>query len=392
MLIVAQFRFLRSQRKLLESRLTRNKRDLFTLLSKASETSTPASQQVSASPAIIGNIQHQPPRGLRRILNKKAMNSIAEVESSPALQDITLVILTHERHRYLQRALDYYQNWNTQIIVSDSSEDRYIYPLPTNVKYLHRPANTRIERIAEALKIVHTPLTLLAADDDFISPFGVTTAHKWLEQHKHCTCAQGWHGGFSQDSRKKVRWMRLHKFAQHYSVSDKSAEERIVAQARMYMNCIYALHRTPALRHYYCDVCPDLGTAIVDGRPDLLELGQAINSVSWGFHVVLPVFWIAREMIADSDGELCREKRLDTDNCLDLLFERLAISLQSFFHSRQAMEAFNAAKYAYRDFHRQWHQMQIPHIGSINEVLSSQNDKAVIANIREVINKHSFAV
>lgn len=330
-------------------------------------------------------------RSFRKHLDKKAYKQVDEAEASSSLQTLTIIILTHQRHHYLKRCLDFYSKWRTQIIVLDSSEERYPSTLPHQVKYLHRPEATRACRLNEALQIVQTRLTLLAADDDFISPIGVNAAHDWLEKHDECSCVQGWHGGFSSLGSGIGEWRALHKFARDYSVNDKTPEARIIAQSGLYMNCIYALHRTEALRLYYCDICPKLGLEIVETRPDLLELGQAITSVTLGSHVVLPVFWIAREMMSDSDGELCKAQSLDSDLILDLFFERLASALTNLIGANLTTDVFQRANQAYRNFHHQWHQLKIPHSAPINEILCCAKDRAVAARIVNTIARHPFA-
>ena len=57
-----------------------------------------------------------------------------------SLEDITLIIPTHERHSYLDRVLDYYSRYDLSMYIVDSSTLPYSgNGLTANMKYLHFP-------------------------------------------------------------------------------------------------------------------------------------------------------------------------------------------------------------------------------------------------------------
>ena len=52
---------------------------------------------------------------------------------------ITVIIPTHERPQYLQRALDYWSQSGMKILVADSSAKKYQGQIPESVYYYHYP-------------------------------------------------------------------------------------------------------------------------------------------------------------------------------------------------------------------------------------------------------------
>ena len=322
----------------------------------------------------------------------RARFQVEKIGRDPLLRQVTLVIPTHCRHQYLERALDHYRNWNVDLVVADSTEQPFSASLPDGVTYLHRPGLGYGKKISEVLDTVETPLVLLAADDDFISPVGVLRATEYLLEHPECACAQGWHAGFQRSvkgRKTELVWYALHVFAKKYRVAEQDAPGRISRQAQLYMNNFYAVHRTEVMRYFFCNIRPSLSQDILARRPDLLEVAQALSTVTWGPHIVLPVFWIARESIADSAGAECPVS-LNSDPDAATVFTQLAENLLEPSGVENLQDCFAAAREQFLTYRGKWERGEIEHMAVLDEVVESAVDRAVIARITSMIRRYPF--
>ena len=382
--LLVQFRFARSQRKRLEKSLARLKHAISGVCNRSE----------GALKTNVGEIEQPviPRTFLARLMPnftlKYGLNQLEKAQEDESLKDVTLIIPTHCRHRYLTRALKFYYDWNLRIIVTDSTEERFSDVLTGKVSYLHRPSLPFAEKLKEALEMVQTPMVLVAADDDFISPAGVIKAIMHLHKNPKCACAQGWHSAFSHSPLGRIKWHSIHFFAKTYKVDDSNSANRILNQAELYMNCFYALHRTHVLKHYFSDVCPQLPKDVLTSRPELLEVGQALTTVAWGYHVVLPVLWIAREILADSSGATANAST-EGDEAAKRFFSALANSLAEYIPHNCPQEVLESAMVRFQHFQERWNKLEIPHFQSLKKVVRAPVDQAFLSRISEMIRPYT---
>ena len=85
------------------------------------------------------------------------------------LEEVTIIIPTHNRNILLKRAIDYYTNFNCNIIICDSSEIPITDLLnQTNIIYLNYPNASFAKKLSKAITHVKTKFVCLSADDDFL--------------------------------------------------------------------------------------------------------------------------------------------------------------------------------------------------------------------------------
>jgi glycosyltransferase domain-containing protein len=84
------------------------------------------------------------------------------------MNNVTIVVPTHNRHKYLKRSMEYFKNFDAHIIYCDSSFEKYSKELYSNISYLHLPDQNFASKVLIALERVSTSLVALCADDDFI--------------------------------------------------------------------------------------------------------------------------------------------------------------------------------------------------------------------------------
>ena len=198
-------------------------------------------------------------------------------------ENLTIIIVTHNRPALIARALDYYMKWNCTIFVCDSSCDLPKFVDSPKIQVLHTPGLLYNQKIHEALKKVITPYVCLSADDDFLAESGIMMSIGFLEEHKDYVSAQGHYVMFNWVLRQVLIYPNYLSTIGYNIDADYSAQ-----RMKTYMHQIYSLHRTNVFQKSFL-MMSDLDIN------ELVELGVAINGMIYGKHMVLPVFWMARD-------------------------------------------------------------------------------------------------
>lgn len=89
------------------------------------------------------------------------------------MNDVCIIIPTHERPGYLARCMKYYAGFACQVVVADSSAQAWGGPVPANIRYCHLPGLRFAPKLAMVLGSVEQDLVALAPDDDFLFPGAV---------------------------------------------------------------------------------------------------------------------------------------------------------------------------------------------------------------------------
>lgn len=114
--------------------------------------------------------------------------------SFPHLNNLTIVILTYQRQKYILRAMNYWSGSNVKLVVIDGSklgiEDRLIKKLSNNINYIHHPVSLH-QRMLYALKFVETEFVLLGGDDDFFIPSALNSCIEILLKDKELVSCIG---------------------------------------------------------------------------------------------------------------------------------------------------------------------------------------------------------
>lgn len=223
---------------------------------------------------------------------------------------VTIVVPTHNRHRYLPRVLEYYRDFDCAVIIADSTSEAY--PLrqgiAATIQYMHLPGMGLTEKIGCALGAVNTPYLAMSADDDFLIREGLSACLEFLEQDRAYTAAQGQiicyrcAGGEEDD----VEFRRLYDVPAAGGLRADEPFERLEAMFSSYKSFFYAVHRTDSLRSAFS------GAGQVVHNLYLNEYLTAMVPLTLGKFMELPVLYQIREYSETSDDKT-------TDN-LDRLF------------------------------------------------------------------------
>jgi glycosyltransferase domain-containing protein len=244
---------------------------------------------------------------------------------------VTLVIILHNRHRNLDRLLEYYVNFESPIIIADSSKEEHFFSnWKANLTYLYTPGLTYTQKIEKLLDTVTTPYMVMNADDDFIVPAGLYDCVQFLNDNESYSAAQGMILKYYKNTiEKKVRFGLLYKG--DYSLNMDDPMERLQNLFHPYKSLLYAVHRTNILRACYKNAGKGIRNLYLN------EYLVSIGTVLLGKTKDMPSLYQLREYTEDSDDKItdnldvilsAEKHKQELQYFLDNLVTNLAIASQ----------------------------------------------------------------
>jgi glycosyltransferase domain-containing protein len=213
---------------------------------------------------------------------------------------ITLLIPTYNRHQYLKRILEYYQDCSFHVIVADSSKNGYnsTTPQPRSFQYLHFPDISLTQKLETALNEVKTKYVVMCADDDFIIADRIFDCINFLENNKEYSAVQGNAISYKKEdlNGSKIGFSSLYENPVQEIVNDNLLE-RLKELFEAYRTTFSAVHYTDNLKFAF----KSAGKVIQNLY--LNEYLTAIIPVISGKYKELPFLYQVRESAEDSDGK-----------------------------------------------------------------------------------------
>ena len=100
-----------------------------------------------------------------------------------SLDDLTIVIPSFGRQKFLARQIEYWTSSRARILILDGTPSPMpIQQCPENVDYRHVPIDF-FERMKMATELVSTKYVALLGDDDLYLPSGLSACINWLDQN-----------------------------------------------------------------------------------------------------------------------------------------------------------------------------------------------------------------
>lgn len=213
-------------------------------------------------------------------------------------EQVTLIIILHNRHKNLDRLLRYYQGNIFPIIVADSSHQPHQFEHSSSkVKYCYTPNFSYTEKVERVLSEVKTPYVALCADDDFIIPEGLFSCAAYLSLNSEYTAAQGKILKFFKNSLQyQIRFETMYEGA--YNLVKPSAADRLTQLFDDYKSLLYAVHRTDILKKVFSGAGMSLRNLYLN------EYLVSILPVLYGKTADLPILYQCREYTEDSDDKV----------------------------------------------------------------------------------------
>jgi len=216
--------------------------------------------------------------------------------------NLSLIIPTYNRHKYLYRLLTYYnkQEIEYQIIIADSStrgkktlNEKAISAFPKlNIKYLSFPVDIDpFRKFLEAINLVTTKYCVICADDDFITPNSMKKSIDFLQRNPEFTAVGGYYYNFialKRGKKKKTFYWRKYLFfyknkENYMTITSPEPKDRLSIHLANYFPTMYYVHQTDFLQMIYkevlqnttdvrfCEILLDMLT-IIHGKIQTLDI------------------------------------------------------------------------------------------------------------------------
>ncbi|MBV4484189.1 TIGR00180 family glycosyltransferase [Pseudomonas sp. SWRI153] len=207
-------------------------------------------------------------------------------------EQLTVVLISHERPAFLRRAIRFYSSLPCRILVLDSSAVA-LAGIPaefTNVDYRHLPQfgywGIRA-KLAYGVEQLQTPLMVFAADDDFLVHDALYEAVAFMDANPDYSLCHGYSMMYLALATSVNYYRRDKKVCEDYS-SDQ-AEVRLLDYMHQYLPPFYAVQRTAILRDWY-DAMPQ------DTIFQWQEVGHTYYMLARGKARILPIPYVVREI------------------------------------------------------------------------------------------------
>lgn len=207
-------------------------------------------------------------------------------------EQLTVVLISHERPAFLRRAVRFYRSLPCRILVLDSSVDAQPgmagqFP---NVDYQHLPQygywGIRA-KLAYGVDQVSTPFMVFAADDDFHVHDALHEAVAFMDANPDYSLCHGYSMMYLSLPNSVSYYRRDKKVCEDYS--SENAEDRVRDYMHQYLPPFYAVQRTELLRDWY-NVVPH------ETSFQWQEVGHTYYMLARGKARILPIAYVVREL------------------------------------------------------------------------------------------------
>jgi glycosyltransferase domain-containing protein len=207
-------------------------------------------------------------------------------------EQLTVVLMSHERPAFLRRAARFYSDLPCRILVLDSSAEGQpgLAGQFENVDYQHVPQfgywGVRA-KLAFGVEQVTTPFMVFAADDDFHVHDALREAVAFMDANPDYGLCHGYSMMYLSQPNSVSYFRRDKKVCEDYS--SEHAEERVLDYMHQYLPPFYAVQRTDLVRDWY-QVMPH------DTSFQWQEIGHTYYMLARGKARILPIPYVVREM------------------------------------------------------------------------------------------------
>lgn len=209
---------------------------------------------------------------------------------------ITIIIPTLDRHDLLLRAIDYYQHFDCNILVADSSATKENCEFPDNFTYKHLPGMAYGKKLLEIVKDVTTQYACLVSDDDYFLESSLKAGASFLNSNSDYVSVQGRYLGFELIGNQVVFSPRYGRHSSCHAVESEDRFSRIVEAYNPFMHQIFAIHRTDLfIKSFQLHAVSSIHHKLFWGKFVLADFLQVLVPMCYGKHKVLPILWMVRD-------------------------------------------------------------------------------------------------
>lgn len=216
---------------------------------------------------------------------------------------LTLVLLTHNRPAFLERALRYYARFPCRLLVLDSStvpQQTLVARFP-QAEYQHFPGDafTFLAKLKAGVPHVQTPLMAFVPDDDFILGDALQASVEFLTAHPDYSTCHGYCLMYLAEAACTLYLRRDKKVCEDHSAS--RIAQRLNTGFGEYIPPFYSVVRTQIVQDWY-RLVPD------DTTLEYQEIGHAFYLLARGKVRILPQPYVIRELnypVSDHNTDVC---------------------------------------------------------------------------------------
>jgi glycosyltransferase domain-containing protein len=207
-------------------------------------------------------------------------------------EQLTVVLMSHERPAFLRRAAHFYSGLPCRILVLDSSTEE----LPgmtgqyANVDYQHVPQYgylSKRAKLAFGVGQVTTPLMVFAADDDFHVHDALHEAVAFMEANPEYALCHGYTLMYQSQANSVSYYRRDKKVCEDYCAD--YPQDRVLEYMQQYLPPFYAIQRTALVRDWY-EVLPH------ETSLQWQEVGHTYYMLARGKARILSIPYVVREL------------------------------------------------------------------------------------------------
>lgn len=164
------------------------------------------------------------------------------------LKNLTIIIPTHCRHRYLPGIFSYYKKFPAQIICCDSTGNAYSGEVPDNVTYLHLNGMPFASKLLHSIRLARSDLVLVSADDTFITKGALGEGVEFLLSNPDYKLLRGMYVDYMPKFDGSFITSGISAL---FSVDEETPAARVSSLMARYFNLLWSLFEKETLRAAY---------------------------------------------------------------------------------------------------------------------------------------------
>lgn len=207
--------------------------------------------------------------------------------------ELTLILLTHNRKKFLERAVSYYANFPFKLLILDSSKMSNAPLLHKykehNVDYIHYHSDAYgdlVKKIKFGVGLVKTDYVLFLADDDFTLLDGIQESLNFLKNNADYGMCHGYSMMYLADAKEVHYFQYAKRISGDYSGDINS---RIIDFMAEYHPPFYAVQKTELLTNWFDRIYDDISF-------EFSEFGHAFHMLNLAKAHVLHTPFMVREL------------------------------------------------------------------------------------------------
>jgi glycosyltransferase domain-containing protein len=143
------------------------------------------------------------------------------------LENLTILIFSYNRHRYLKRTIKYWSKYNAKVVVIDGGDTKLEDEClgKKNIKYVYDPRNL-YDRLKSSSSYIDTEFMILGCDDEFYLPSALSSCIKFLTNNTDYSCCGGRVIGFSTNN-NELFGREVYPELKNFSLTNDCAFQRV---------------------------------------------------------------------------------------------------------------------------------------------------------------------